>query len=71
MADLYRTTRLPGATVTVFHQPGTPTVTLTFGTTEAPAIATLSAFVGPADLERLAADLLAAAQAIQMPRRAA
>ena len=69
--EICRTTMLPGASVTVFHQPGAPEVTLSMGTIGAPAIVTFSAFVGPADLERLAADLLAAAQAIQLPRSAA
>jgi hypothetical protein len=69
--EIYRTTTLPGAEVSIFHSSDSPSVTLSFGTVGAPAIVTFSAFVGPADLERLAADLLAAAQAIQMPRRAA
>ena len=68
--EIYRTTTLLGAEVTVFHKPGTHDVLLTV-LTQGMAGATINIQVNPADLERLAADLLAAAQAIQMPRRAA
>ena len=69
--EICRTTNLPGASVTVYYPIGAREVTLSIGTIGAPVTVTFSAFVGPADLERLAADLLAAAQAIQLPRRAA
>ena len=69
--EIYRTTKLPGAEVSVFYSAETPNVTLSLGSVGAPSVATISAFVGPADLERLAADLQSAARAIQMPRRAA
>jgi hypothetical protein len=68
MSEIYRTSALPGASLGVFHQAGATDVLLTLST-EGVATAQINLYVGPADLERLAADLLAAAQAIQLPRR--
>ena len=69
MSDLYRTTHLPGATLTVFHQPDQRQATVTIGTTHQEAIVTFSLFMTPADLERLAAELLAAAQLVDLAQR--
>lgn len=69
--DIYLTTRLPGAVATVFHQPGTPTATLTFGSEGQMAVCSFSIFLNPDQLEKLATDLLAAARAVDLAQRRA
>ena len=68
--EIYRTSALPGASVSVFHQAGDKDVLLTIAT-HGSAHSLMNIYLGADDLERLAADILAAAQAVQMPRRAA
>ena len=69
--DIYLTTRLPGAQVTVFHQEGTHTASLTIGSEGQMAVASFSIFLNPDQLEKLATDLLAAARAVDKAMRRA
>ena len=70
--EIYRTSNLPGASLSVFHQAGDKDVLLTIAT-HGQAQSQTNIYLGADDLERLAGDLLAAAQAIRLgqSRRAA